>query len=106
MTLPHRGGLSPHQISSCRDPLGRGLPLSGDGMAMDAKEFFARQESTAREIRLQLKREHAVRAETALKSTAHRFRVGDPVWVLKPPPKGTHRTKTWFTIGEVVCRFG
>ena len=41
---PTPGGLSPHQVLFGRDPLGRGLPLSGDGMAMDAKEFFARQE--------------------------------------------------------------
>ena len=53
------GGLSSHQILFGRDPLGRGLPLSGDGMAMDAKEFFARQEATARDIRQQLEKEHA-----------------------------------------------
>ena len=40
---PTPGSLSPHQILFGRDPLGRRLPLSGDGMAMDAKEFFARQ---------------------------------------------------------------
>ena len=39
---PTPGGLSSHQILFGRDPLGQGLPLSGDGMAMDAKEFFAR----------------------------------------------------------------
>ena len=103
---PTPGGLSPHQISFGRDPLGRGLPLLGDGMAMDAKEFFARQETTAREIRQQLKREHAVRAKTALKSAAHKFRVGDPVRVLRPRPMGTHRTKTRFTPLEVVRRIG
>ena len=67
-TLTPRG-LSPHQIVFGRDPLGRGLPRSGDGMAMDAKEFFAGQETTAREIHQQLEREHAVRAKTAPRST-------------------------------------
>ena len=45
---PTPGGLSPDQFLFGRDPLGRVLPLSGDGMAMDANEFFARQEATAR----------------------------------------------------------
>ena len=103
---PTPGGLTPHQISFRRDPLGRGLPLSGDGMAMEAKEFFARQETTARVIRQQLEKEHAERVKTAPKSTAHKFRVGDPVWVLRPRSLGTHCTKTWFTPGEVVRRIG
>ena len=89
-----------------RDPLGRGLPLSGDGMAMDAKEFFARQEQTARDIRQQLEKEHAERQKSAPSSTALKCRVGDPVWVIRPRPMGTHRTKTWFTPGEVVRRIG
>ena len=103
---PTPGGLSPHQILFGRDPLGRGLPLSGDGMAMDAKEFFARQEQTARDIRQQLEKEHAERQQSAPSSTAQKFRVGDPVWVIRPRPMGTHRTKTWFTPGEVVRRIG
>ena len=103
---PTPGGLSPNQISFGRDPLGRGLPLSGDGMAMDAKEFFARQEQTARDIRQQLEREHAERQKSAPSSTAQKFREGDPVWVIRPRPMGTHRTKTWFTPGEVVRRIG
>ena len=72
---PTPGGLSPHQILFRRDP------LSGDGMAIDAKLFFAQQETTARVIRQQLEKEHTERAKTAPKSTAHRFRVGEPVWV-------------------------
>ena len=103
---PTPGGLSPHQILFGRDPLGRGLPLSGDGMAMDAKEFFARQEATARDIRQQLEKEHAERQKSAPSSTAQRFRVGEPVWVIRPRPIGTHRTKTWFTPGEVVRNIG
>ena len=47
-------------------------------MAMDAKEFFARQETTARDIRRQVEKLHAVGAKTAAKSAAHKFRVGDP----------------------------
>ena len=31
--------------------------------------------------------------------------MGDLVWGLRPRPMGTHRTKTWFTPGEVVRRF-
>ena len=94
---PTPGGLSPHQILFGRDPLGRGLPLSGDGMAMDAKEFYARQEATARDIRQQLEKEHAECQKSAPSSTAQKFRVGDPVWVIRPRPMGTHRTKTSFT---------
>ena len=103
---PTSGGLSPHQILFGRDPLGLGLPLSGDGMAMDAKEFFAWQEATARDIRQQLDKEHDERQKSAPSSTAQTFRVGDPVWVITPRPMGTHRTKTWFTPGEVVRRIG
>ena len=61
-------------------------------MAMDAKEFFARQEATARDIRQQLEKEHAERQKSAPSSTAQRFRVGDPVWVIRRRPMGTHRT--------------
>ena len=103
---PTPGGLSPHQILFGRDPLGRGLPLPGDGITMDAKEFFARQEARARDIRQQLEKEHAERQKSAPSSTAQKFRVGDPVWVIRPRPMGTHRTKTWFTPGEVVRRIG
>ena len=103
---PTSGGLSPHQILFGRGALGRGLPLSGEGMAMDAKEFFELGETTAREICKQLEKEHALRAKTGPKSAPHKFRVGDPVWVLRPWPIGTHRTKTWFTPGGLVCRIG
>ena len=103
---PTPGGLSPHQILFGRDPLGRGLPFSRDGMAMEAKEFFARQEATARDIRQQLEKEHAERQKSAPSSTAQTFRVGDPVWDIRPRPMGTHRTETWFTPGEVVRRIG
>ena len=103
---PTPGGLSAHQILFGRDPVGRALPLSDDGMAMDAKEFFALQEATARDIRQQLKKEHAERQKSAPSSTAQKFRVGDPVWVIRPRPMGNHRTKTWFTPGEVVRRIG
>ena len=97
---PTRDGLSPHQIQFSGDPLGRGPPLSGDGMAMNANECFAR------EICQQLEKEHAVRAKTAPRSAAHKFRMGDPVWVLRTRPTGTHRIKTWFTTRQVVRRIG
>ena len=103
---PPPGGLSRHQILFGRDPLGRRLPLSGDSMAMDAKEFFAWPEPTARKICQQLEEEHAVQAKTAPQPAAQKFRVGDPVWVLRPRPMGTHRMKIWFTAGEVVRRIG
>ena len=101
---PTPGRLSPHQILFGRDPLGQGLPSSGDGMAIDVKQFFVRQETTALEICQQLEKEHAVRAKSAPKSAAHKFRVGDPMWVLSPQPMGTHRTKAWLTCGEGVRR--
>ena len=40
-----------------------------------------------------------MRTKTALKSTAQKFRLGDPLL-------GTHRTKTWFTPEELVRRIG
>ena len=83
---PTPAGLSPHQIVFGTNLLGWALPLSGDGMAMDAKYFFARQKTTLREIRQQLYNEHAVRTKTAPKLTAQKFRVGDPVWVRRPRP--------------------
>ena len=75
-------------------------------MAMDAKEIFARQEATARDIRQQLEKEHAERQKSAQSSTAQKFRVGDPMRVIRPRPMGTHRTNTWFTPREVVRRIG
>ena len=69
-------------------------PLSSEGMTMDAKELFARQETASREIRQQLEREHAVLPKTAPKPTAQKVTVRDPVWGLRPRPMGTHRTKT------------
>ena len=57
-------------------------------------------------IRQQLEKERAVLPKTASKSAAHRFRVGDPMWVLRPQPMGTHRIQTWFTPGEVICKIG
>ena len=86
---PTSGGLSPHQILIGRDPLGWGLLLSGDGIAMETKEFFARQEAMARDIHQQLEKEHAVRQKSAPSSTAQNFRVPDPVWVIRPRPMGT-----------------
>ena len=53
-------------------------------MAVDAKGFFARQETTARESLQHLEKEHTMRAKTTPKYAAHKFRVGDPVWVLTP----------------------
>ena len=45
-------------------------------------------------------------AKTALKPKAHKVRVTDQVWVLRPQPMGTYRSKTWPTRGDVVCRIG
>ena len=39
-------------------------------------------------------------------SRAKKFRLNDPVWVLRLQPMGTHRTKTWFMPVELVCRIG
>ena len=47
-----------------------------------------------------------MRAKTAPKSAAQKFRIGDPVWVLRPRPMRTHRSKTWFTPLASVCRIG
>ena len=85
----------PDKIVFGRHPVDRRLPLTGDVIAMDAKEFFARHETTGREICQQRKKKHAVRAQTPAKSTVRKFRVGDLVLVLRPRPLGTHCTKTW-----------
>ena len=71
-------------------------------MALDAEEVLARQETAARRTRQQLEKEHAVRAKTAPSSAAQNFGVGDPMWILR----SRHRTKIWFTAGEVVRRIG
>ena len=47
-----------------------------------------------------------MRAKTAPKSVAQKFRLGDPVWVLRSLPMGTHCIKTWLKPGEVVCKTG
>ena len=47
---PTPSGLSPRKMVFRRDLLRRGLLLSKDGMAMHAKEFFKRQETTACDI--------------------------------------------------------
>ena len=86
---PTPGAWSPHQINLGGDALRWGLPLSGEGMAMDAKDFFAQQETTAPEICLQFKEEHAVRAKTAQKLAAH------GLWVLTAPKPGSH-PESWF----------
>ena len=65
---PTPGGLSPHQILFGRDPLCRGLRLSGESMAMDAKDFFERQQTRARKIHQQVDKEHAVRAKPRISS--------------------------------------
>ena len=75
---PTPGSLWPHQILFGTDLLGGGPSLSADGIAMHAKEFLARQETTAREICQQLENEHAARAKTVPKQTTQNLRVGDP----------------------------
>ena len=106
MTPPQWGVLSPHQILFGRNPLLRGLSLSGDGMTTHANGFFGPQETASRGICQQLQKAHAVRAKTAPRSAAPRVRGGDPVWVPRPRPTGTRDIKTWFTPGEVVRRIG
>ena len=61
---------------------------------MDCKELFGNLGTAAREIRQQLKKEHAVRAKTAQKPTAKKFKMDDPLWVLRRRPMGTHGTET------------
>ena len=77
--------------------MSRALPIS-DGLmaALKTLEGFAQQETMVRGIPQQLEKEHALGDKTAPKSTAHKFRVGDRVLVLRSPPMGTHRTKDWF----------
>ena len=85
------GGKTVH-LDRLQDPGGRGLPLSGEEMAIDAKECLARQETTAREICQQLKKEHAVRAKTAAKSEAHKFNLGGSSCMVKNEGKGREMT--------------
>ena len=53
--------------------------MSSEVVAMDAKDFFAREETAARDIRQLLKKQHAVPAKEVLNSTPQKFGVGDPV---------------------------
>ena len=106
MRPPHRVGCRLTRFISAGTPLVWDSPCQVKGWQFNAKQFFQRQETTAREIRQHLEKEHAVRAITAPKSAPHKFRVGDPVWVLRPRPMGTHRTKTWFGPGEMIRRTG
>ena len=99
-------GLSPHPIFFGEDPLAYGFPLLNEGMAMDAKEFFVPQATTVWQFRQQITKKHSVCVNTAPKSTAQTFSVGDRAWELRPWPTGTHRTKISFTPGEVVRAIG
>ena len=100
------GELCPHHIVFGRDPLGRRLPLSGGGMAIHAKDFLARQETTAQKISQWLDNEYAVRAKAVLKLTSQKLRIHDPVWGIRLPPMGEHRTKSRFTPAKVLWRIG
>ena len=104
---PTPGGLSPHQILFGRDPLGRGLPLSGDGMAMDAKGILRAARANRRGTSASSSRRSMLSVRSPPRARQRRSSgCGDPVWVIRPRPMGTHRTKTWFTPGEVVRRIG
>ena len=74
---PNPAGLSPHQILIGRDPLGRGLPLSGDGMSMDA-----RRSSRGKKQR---------RCTSASSSTRSMFSVRSP------PRAQQHKNSGWET---------
>ena len=99
-------GLSPHLNFFGKDPLAYGFPSLTEGMSMDARGFFVRQATTVWQFRQQITKEHLVRVNIALKSTAQTFSVGDGAWELRPRPTGTHRTKTSLTAGEVVRAIG
>ena len=62
---PTPGGLSPHQILFGRDTLGRGPPLSGDGMAMDAKEILCAARGNGAGNLPAVEKEHAERQKSA-----------------------------------------
>ena len=103
---PTPAGLSPHQILFGRDPLSRGLPWSTEGLARDAKESMEAMADTHEQVRKALEEDHEKRRKLAPRSPTSTYKNGDHVWVLRPRPMGTHRTKTWWTPGVVVKRLG
>ena len=52
--------------------------------------------STALEIQVELEKEDSQRINTAPKYRVQVFKLGDRVWVERPHPLGTQRTKTWY----------
>ena len=93
MTPPHRVVCPLTRFCSAGTPWVGDFPCLVMAWLWMPGEFFARQEQTARDIRQQLEKEHAERQKSAPSSTAQKFRVGDPVWVIRPRPMGTHRTR-------------
>ena len=53
-----------------------------------------------------LKKEPAKQQDKTVKSPVTCFKVGGHVWVQRPRPLGTHRTKTWYTPGKIAKRVG
>ena len=104
--LPTPSGLSPHKILLSRDRLSRSLPWYTTGLAKDAVEAFKEAEDTAKLVKDAFEKEHAKRQDKAPKRPVTSFKVGGNVWVERPRPLGTHRTKTWYTPGKIAKRVG
>ena len=94
---PTPGELWPHPILFGWDPVGHGLPFSGEGMAMDAKEFFDRQETTSgrfvsssrRSMPCELRPSESLQRRNSAWVT--RCRYSDPgLWALTAPKPGSH----------------
>ena len=104
--LPTPSGLSLNQSLFTRDRLSRSLPRYTTGLAKDAVEAFKEAEDTAKLVKDALEKEHAKRQDKTPKRPLTSFKVGGYVWVERPRPLGTDRTKTWYTPGKIPNRVG
>ena len=104
--LPTPSGLSPDQILFTRDRLSGSLPWYTTRLAKDAVEAFKEAEDTAKLVKDALEKEHAKRQDKTPKGPVTSFKVRGHVWVERPRPLGTHRTKTWYTPGKIAKRVG
>ena len=104
--LPAPSGLSPHQIFFTRDRLSRSLPWYTTGPGKHAVEAFKEAEDIAKLVKDALAKEHAKRQDKTPKGPITSFKFGGHVWVERPRPLGTHRTRTWYTPRNIAKRVG
>ena len=104
--LPTPSGLSLHQGLFTRDRLNCSLPWYTKGLAKDAVEAFKEATDTAKLVKDAFEKEHVKWQDKTPKGPVTSFKVEGHVWVERPRPLGTHRTKTWYPRGQIAKRVG